>query len=127
MQSDSPRGVQASAHGDSRVAPGCEYPDHRSFPLSIAGEAVDTEPVAIQKVSPVYPDRAREANVDGTVIMRVLVCEHGRVIEARIKKSIAMLDASAFDSVRRWRFTPATRDGKNVSRWIDVPLKFTLN
>lgn len=125
MESAPPRHAENTTQASIRG--GCDVAEHRPFPASIVIDTVSTEPVAVTKVSPEYPNEARQANVDGTVVMRVLVCEHGRVIEAKVKKSIAMLDATALTTVRQWRFTPATRDGRNVSHWIDVPMKFTLN
>ena len=84
-------------------------------------------PEAVSKASPVYPDIARQANVDGTVVAWVLVCEHGNVRDVQIVKSFAMLDASAMTAFRQWKFRPAVRDGGPVPMWAQLPMKFTLN
>lgn len=38
----------------------------------------------------------------------------------------ALLDRAALDTVRRWRFLPATRAGAPVDSWVDVPIRFRL-
>jgi periplasmic protein TonB len=92
------------------------------------GEYVYVEelPEAITKVQPQYPDIAREASVDGTVMIQALVGRDGRVKDTRIVKSIPMLDAAAIAAVRQWVFKPALSNNKPVAVWVAVPLKFTL-
>lgn len=87
----------------------------------------DTPPEPITKVSPVYPDLAREAGVDGTVMTRALVCVNGTVADVHIVKSIPMLDAAAVAAVRRWRYQPAIRVGRPVAIWVDAPVRFSLH
>lgn len=93
------------------------------------GEYVYVEelPEAITKVSPEYPDIARQANVDGTVQMQVLVGKDGKVKDAKVVKSVAMLDAAALVAVKQWIFKPALSNNKPVAVWVMVPMKFTLN
>jgi periplasmic protein TonB len=93
------------------------------------GEYVYVEelPEAITKVNPVYPDIAREASVDGTVMVQALVGRDGRVKDTRVVKSIPMLDAAAIAAVRQWVFKPALSNNKPVAVWVAVPLKFTLH
>ena len=93
------------------------------------GEYVYVEelPEAITKVSPEYPDIARQANVDGTVLMQVLVGKDGKVKDAKVVKSVAMLDAAALTAVRQWIFKPALSNNKPVAVWVAVPMRFTLN
>ena len=92
------------------------------------GEYVYVEelPEAITKVNPQYPDIAREASVDGTVMVQALVGRDGRVKDTRVVKSIPMLDAAAVAAVRQWVFKPALSNNKPVAVWVAVPLKFTL-
>ncbi|HEY3216633.1 MAG TPA: energy transducer TonB [Candidatus Eisenbacteria bacterium] len=71
-----------------------------------------------------YPTLAREAGVDGTVVLFALVCEHGRVVDVRVYKSIPMLDAAAVEAVKRWTFKPALAGGRNVACWTEVPVRF---
>jgi protein TonB len=55
----------------------------------------------------------------GAVSLDVHVGPDGAVLEVRLRTSSGspLLDRSAIDTVRRWRFTPATVDGQAVSEW----------
>jgi protein TonB len=90
------------------------------------GEYVYVEelPEAITKVSPQYPDIAREAGVDGTVMVQAL---DGKVKDTKVVKSIPMLDASATAAVKQWVFKPALSNNKPVAVWVAVPVRFTLH
>jgi len=93
------------------------------------GEYVYVEelPEAITKAQPVYPDLAREAGVDGTVLVQALVGKDGKVKDTRVVKSIAMLDGAAEAAVKQWVFKPALSNNKPVAVWVAVPVKFTLH
>ena len=93
------------------------------------GEYVYVEelPEAITKAQPQYPDLAREAGVDGTVLVQALVGKDGKVKDTRVVKSIAMLDGAAEAAVRQWVFKPALSNNKPVAVWVAVPVKFTLH
>jgi protein TonB len=93
------------------------------------GEYVYVEelPEAVTKVSPIYPDIAREAGVDGQVMVQALVGKDGKVHDVRVVKSIPMLDASAIAAVKQWVFKPALSNNKPVAVWVAVPVKFSLH
>lgn len=88
---------------------------------------VDEMPEAFLKVPPAYPDSARDAGVEGLVVVQALVCITGRVAETRVVQSIPMLDAAASDAVRQWIFRPAVRERSPIAMWFTVPVRFTLN
>ena len=88
---------------------------------------VEVLPEAIWKVTPQYPDVARESRVEGTVMVQALVGKDGTVKDTRIVKSIPMLDAAATAAVRLWLFKPAQVHGEPVAVWVAVPVKFTLH
>ena len=52
----------------------------------------------------------------------------GHVGEVRISKSCghSLLDRSALDAVRYWKFEPGKRMGVPVNMWVDVPVRFVL-
>ena len=77
---------------------------------------------------PTYPLRARRLGWEGTVLLRVFVAEDGRVTKVEVVKPSGrqILDAAAVNAVRRWRGTPATRDGKPVASSWKIPFEFRL-
>jgi protein TonB len=88
---------------------------------------VEELPEAITQVKPLYPDLAREAGVDGQVVVQALVGKDGKVKDTRVVKSIAMLDAAAEAAVKQWVFKPALSNNKPVAVWVAVPVKFSLH
>jgi protein TonB len=87
---------------------------------------VEELPEAITKAAPLYPDIAREAGVDGQVVVQALVGKDGRVKDTRVVKSIPMLDQAAVDAVKQWVFKPALSNNKPVAVWVAVPVRFSL-
>jgi protein TonB len=116
-------GVESSDGDNIVVAPPTEDE------LPAFGEYVYVEelPEAVTKVNPNYPDIAREAGVDGVVLVQALVGKDGKVKDTRIVKSIPMLDNAASDAVRLWVFKPALSNNKPVAVWVAVPVRFSLH
>ena len=83
-------------------------------------------PMKIKDVRPVYPPVAREAGVQGVVILETVVDEAGAVSEARVLRSIPLLDEAALDAVRQWQFTPTLLNGAPVPVVMTVTINFTL-
>jgi TonB family protein len=92
------------------------------------GESVLVEefPSAVTTVPPVYPKKARQDGIEGTVIVQALIGRDGRVQDTRIGKSIPGLDEAAAAAVRQWVFRPAKAKGQPVAVWVAVPVKSTL-
>ncbi len=88
---------------------------------------VEELPEAVTRIPPTYPDLAREAGVDGTVMVQALVGKDGKVKDVRVVKSIPMLDDAAKAAVRQWVFKPALSNNKPVAVWVGVPVKFSLH
>jgi protein TonB len=93
------------------------------------GEYVYVEelPEAFLRVAPSYPDPAREAGVQGTVVVLAHVCACGEVGETRIASSIPMLDLAAAGAIQQWIFRPARTAGEPVAVWVNVPVRFSLH
>lgn len=86
-----------------------------------------TAPVVIHRVEPEYPDEARKAKFQGSVLVYVEVDEQGRVKGIRVAKPAGLgLDEKAIEAVRQWRFRPATRDGRPVAVPARIEVSFHL-
>ena len=77
---------------------------------------------------PVYPRMAIRRGIEGEVGLSVSVSSSGQVSKVSISKpsGSAILDQAAIDSVKKWEFTPATRDGVPTAMVIDIPVQFRL-
>ncbi len=70
---------------------------------------------------PPYPPIARRLREEGDVRLSVHVDERGQVLAVRLTRSSgsSRLDTAAMETVKKWRFAPATVDGQPVSGWYD--------
>ena len=87
---------------------------------------VEELPEVVRRVEPVYPPDARAARIEGTVTVQVLVDERGRVVDARLVRSIRGLDVAALAAARQWIFKPARSGGQPIAVWVAVPVEFSL-
>ena len=78
---------------------------------------------------PRYPKSARRRGYEGTVLLRVLVLEDGKVgkIELSGPSGYQVLDESALEAVKKWVFIPGKKAGKEISSWVEVPIKYQLD
>jgi TonB family protein len=85
-------------------------------------------PVKTRDVRPQYPAAAQAAGIDGVVILEVTIGVDGSVTDAKILRSIPLLDAAALEAVRQWTFTPTVMPGSGqvVPVIMTVTVNFTL-
>jgi protein TonB len=99
-------------------------PPKQSGPVRVADLPVP--PRKIVDARPVYPDIARQARREGTVVMEAVLDTAGRVTQLRVIQSVPLLDQAALDAVRQWRYTPTTLGGHPVSVLMTITVRFTL-
>ena len=77
---------------------------------------------------PPYPPQSRRLGEEGKVVLRVLVSAKGFALQVDLNASSGSnrLDKSALDTVRKWRFIPASRGGTAIESWVLVPILFRL-
>ena len=88
-----------------------------------------TMPKIVTKVDPVYPNDARDARVDGKVVLQAVIRENGTVGEVQVLTAIPnwpSLDRSAVEAVQQWKYRPAVKDGHPVSVYFTVMIQFRL-
>ena len=99
-------------------------PPEPTAPLRVGGAI--TRPKKIRNVAPVYPAIAQVARVSGTVIIEATIGPTGDVLDARVLRSVPLLDAAALEAVRRWQFTPTLLNGKAIAVVMSVTVDFRL-
>lgn len=88
---------------------------------------VDRKPVLTHKESPFYPEIARKAGIEGTVVITITIDKKGDVESAEIfKSSVKVLDEAAKQAALKCTFKPAKNGGKFVKVKMNVPFKFKL-
>jgi protein TonB len=101
--------------------------DVERSPLPDEFVAVEEEPVRIRIDPPVYPDMARQAGIEGTVLVRALIGKDGKVKECLILEGHAMLREAAVASAKSAVFRPALTQQRPVEVWVVIPITFRLN
>ena len=84
-------------------------------------------PQKVHHVAPIYPAIAQAARVSGTVTLEALISDDGSVRDVKVLSSKPLLDASAIEAVRQWRFTPTLLNGVPVQVIMTVTVTFALN
>jgi len=84
-------------------------------------------PIKTVHVNPVYPVIAQSARIQGIVIVEATISAQGKIINARILRSVPLLDQAALDAVRQWEFTPSQLNGVPVPVIMTVTVQFTLS
>jgi protein TonB len=110
---------------DNAIAP----PGDDALPPPNTYVWVEQYPEAITEVKPIYPEIARDAGVEGLVIVNVLVGKTGHVLDARLdpKRQVPILNDYALAAARQWVFTPALANGRPVAVWTAIPFHFRLH
>ncbi len=93
-------------------------------PLRVGGDI--PEPRKIVDVKPEYPSEAQAQKISGIVIMEVVIDATGGVRDAKVLRSVALLDQAAVDAVKKWRFTPTLLNGAPVEVIMTVTVNFTI-
>jgi len=76
-----------------------------------------------------YTQEAKDAGIQGTVVLDADVLADGTVGDVKVKKSLDTrhgLDQQAVAAVKQWTFEPGTKDGKPVPVRVDIEITFTL-
>jgi TonB family protein len=82
-------------------------------------------PKKIKDVPPVYPALAQTARVSGPVTIEATIDTEGKVVDAKVVKSIPLLDQAALDAVQQWEYLPTMLNGTPVPVTITVTVNFT--
>ena len=92
------------------------------------GESVIAKPHYRSNPKPDYPTRSLRQREEGVVLLNVAVGLDGRSGEIALKQISGhpLLDEAAIQAVRRWTFEPARVDGRAVSSFAVVPVRFSL-
>jgi protein TonB len=89
--------------------------------------AIDTPATVIKQVAPYYPELAQKAGIEGNVFVLVHVDTAGMPTKVEIYKSDnEVLNQSALEAAKQWRFSPAKVDGHPVEVIVTIPIRYRL-
>jgi TonB family protein len=119
VPSAEPKDTQPSAAGQDPAAGAGSQPVKVSSGL-ISG-------LLIHKVNPVYPVEARQAGIQGVVILQAEISAEGRIVNLHLITGPPELAKAAIGAVEQWRYRPYMLMGKPVAVQTQVQVNFTLS
>jgi TonB family protein len=135
------RAANASSSGVPATA--ASVPEHNSDaaitakpesakPVDVDGRVLQVggsvhPPVSIYRPNPKYTRDARAARFSGKVVVAMIVGTDGKPRNVHILRGAGMgLDEEALNAVNKYRFEPATQDGKPVAVYVNVEVNFQI-
>lgn len=95
------------------------------WPMKVGGGVLP--PQKIFTPQPRYTEEARQARIQGVVILEAIIDEQGNVREIKVLKGLpGGLSDSAVETAKEWRFKPATRKGEPVPVYFNLTVRFSL-
>jgi TonB family protein len=120
-----PRATRPSRVDTSGTGPdGPDLPPPPRRPIRVGGDI--PAPTKIHNVTPVYPQIAISARVQGVVVIEATIGPDGKIQDTKVLRSIPLLDQAALDAVRQWEYTPTRLNGEPVPVIMTVTVNFTL-
>lgn len=102
-------------------------PDAPPPPQAVRVGGQIKEPKKLKATIPAYPDIAKQARVQGVVILECTISPQGRVTNVTLLRGVPLLDQAAMDAVKQWVYTPTLLNGVPVPVIMTVTVNFKLN
>jgi protein TonB len=80
----------------------------------------------LKRVNPNYPEDARQARIQGSVLLKVVISREGNVAEMHVPSGHPLLVPAAVDAVKRWEYRPYILNGNPVEIDSQIRANFTL-
>ena len=106
------------------IAAAVTKPEKRAVPLRVGGDV--KPPRQVVRIEPKYPPIARQARVEGMVVIEAVIDEHGNVVQAHVVTGPGLLVPSALTAVLQWKYEPTYLNGVPVSIAMNVQVMYSL-
>src|SRR5579864_1316928 len=100
------------------------YAQEAPAPTELSPDSVQA--LLLKKLPPSYPPLARQARIQGTVILQVVINIAGDVRDVQLYSGHPMLAPAAIDAVKQWKYQPYTKDGEAMEVTTKVRVNFAL-
>src|SRR5262249_58176779 len=95
-------------------------------PKRVRGSSGVVPELKIRDVKPVYPPLARQARIQGKVVLQAQISKDGAIENLQLISGHPMLAPAAIEAVKQWRFKPYLLNGEPVEVDTQVEVNFTL-
>src|SRR6266481_2932976 len=86
-----------------------------------------TQGLLIRKVQPAYPPLARQARIQGSVLLQAQISKEGTIEHLTLISGHPMLAPAAIEAVKQWRYKPYILNGEPVEVDTQITVNFTLS
>lgn len=84
-------------------------------------------PRILSRVGPSYTEEARTAKLEGTIVLFAEITSAGSVENVVVLRKLGKgMDESAIETIKQWKFSPATKDGRPVAVMLTIEMNFRL-
>ncbi|HEY3971487.1 MAG TPA: TonB family protein [Candidatus Sulfotelmatobacter sp.] len=80
----------------------------------------------VRKVPPTYPPLARQARIQGVVVLQAQISKEGNIENLQLISGHPMLAPAAIEAVKQWKYKPYLLNGEPVEVDTQVQVNFTL-
>src|SRR3954466_7069854 len=80
----------------------------------------------VRKVNPAYPPLARQARIQGQVVLQAEISKDGSIANLRLVSGHPMLAPAAIEAVKQWKYKPYFLNGEPVEVETQIQVNFTL-
>jgi len=102
--------------------------DHADSAVNAAEkDSLTRTEAVVRPVDPIYPLRAQQMKVQGSVVLRAEVGEDGSVQSVQVISGPEILASAAVEAVRQWRFNPAYKAGRAVPAETRIIVNFSIS
>jgi protein TonB len=99
----------------------------RAMPQRVRVSQGVTQGLLIRKVQPTYPPLARQARIQGSVLLQAEISKEGTIENLRLISGHPMLAPAAIEAVKQWRYRPYILNGEPVEVETQITVNFTLS
>jgi len=86
-----------------------------------------TQGLLIRKIQPPYPPLARQARIQGNVVLQAEISKAGDIENLRLISGHPMLAPAAIEAVKQWKYRPYILNGEPVEVETQITVIFSLS
>lgn len=108
------------------TAPAAPPPPKPATPTRIKQGGNVTAASLVSQTKPAYPPLARQARIQGTVVLHAIIGKDGRVSQLEVISGHPLLVQSAIEAVKQWQYKPTQLNGEPVEVDTTIQVTFTM-
>lgn len=99
-------------------------PEAPKRPIRVGGDV--REPQLLKRVEPEYPPLAKQARVQGDVVIDCVINQQGTVTQMKVMSGQPLLIQAAMNAIAQWKYQPTTLNGQPIAVEMNVTVHFQL-